>query len=315
MRRRSRRASSSPSSTRFARRLRAWRLARAVGARTLTTRASVARAEPRSPRPSPRASSARSSPSSSATSSARRRSASRPIPRRCARGCAATSRICASSSSATAAPSRSSSATRSWPSSASPISHEDDALRAVRAAAEMQAAIAEHGLEARIGVNTGEVVVGGEGETLVTGDAVNVAARLEQAAARGETLIGAETRALVRDAVRVEPVEPLDAEGEVGARRGVPAPRGARPTPRRSRATRRRRSSVASASASGCGATTRTRSPTARAGSSLCSALPGSASRASSPTSSSVSAARPTSCAAAASRTARGSPTGRSSRS
>ena len=39
-----------------------------------------------------------------------------------------------------------------------------------------------HGLEARIGVNTGEVVVGGEGETLVTGDAVNVAARLEQAA-------------------------------------------------------------------------------------------------------------------------------------
>ena len=63
-----------------------------------------------------------------------------------------------------------------------PVSHEDDALRAVRAAAEMQAAIAEHGLEARIGVNTGEVVVGGEGETLVTGDAVNVAARLEQAA-------------------------------------------------------------------------------------------------------------------------------------
>ncbi len=66
-----------------------------------------------------------------------------------------------------------------------PVSHEDDALRAVRAAAEMQAAIAEHGLEARIGINTGEVVVGGEAETLVTGDAVNVAARLEQAAASG----------------------------------------------------------------------------------------------------------------------------------
>ena len=64
-----------------------------------------------------------------------------------------------------------------------PVSHEDDALRAVRAASEMRAAIAEHGLEARIGINTGEVVVGGEGETLVTGDAVNVAARLEQAAA------------------------------------------------------------------------------------------------------------------------------------
>lgn len=79
-----------------------------------------------------------------------------------------------------------------------PVSHEDDALRAVRAASEMRAAIAEHGLEARIGINTGEVVVGGEGETLVTGDAVNVAARLEQAAAAGETLIGAESRVLVR---------------------------------------------------------------------------------------------------------------------
>jgi class 3 adenylate cyclase/tetratricopeptide (TPR) repeat protein len=95
-----------------------------------------------------------------------------------------------------------------------PVSHEDDALRAVRAAAEMRAAIAEHGLEARIGINTGEVVVGGEGETLVTGDAVNVAARLEQAAANGEALIGAETRLLVRDAVRVEPVAPLTLKGK-----------------------------------------------------------------------------------------------------
>jgi len=95
-----------------------------------------------------------------------------------------------------------------------PVSHEDDALRAVRAASEMRAAIAEHGLEARIGINTGEVVVGGEGETLVTGDAVNVAARLEQAAAATETLIGAETRLLVRDAVKVEPVEPLALKGK-----------------------------------------------------------------------------------------------------
>ncbi|MEX0851538.1 MAG: adenylate/guanylate cyclase domain-containing protein, partial [Gaiellaceae bacterium] len=95
-----------------------------------------------------------------------------------------------------------------------PVSHEDDALRAVRAVAEMRVAIAGHGLEARIGVNTGEVVVGGEGETLVTGDAVNVAARLEQAAPPGETLIGAETRSLVRDAVRVEPVEPLTLKGK-----------------------------------------------------------------------------------------------------
>jgi class 3 adenylate cyclase/tetratricopeptide (TPR) repeat protein len=95
-----------------------------------------------------------------------------------------------------------------------PVSHEDDALRAVRAAAEMRAAIAEHGLEARIGVNTGEVVVGGEGETLVTGDAVNVAARLEQAAGAGEVFIGAATQNLVRDAVRVEAVEPLALKGK-----------------------------------------------------------------------------------------------------
>ncbi len=95
-----------------------------------------------------------------------------------------------------------------------PVSHEDDALRAVRAAAEMRTSIVGHGLEARIGINTGEVVVGGEGETLVTGDAVNVAARLEQAAPTGEVLIGAETRLLVRDAVRVEAVDPLELKGK-----------------------------------------------------------------------------------------------------
>jgi class 3 adenylate cyclase len=95
-----------------------------------------------------------------------------------------------------------------------PAAHEDDALRAVRAAAEMRSAIADHGLEARIGVNTGEVVVGGEGETLVTGDAVNVAARLEQAATAGEILLGAETRLLVRDAVRAEEVPALELKGK-----------------------------------------------------------------------------------------------------
>ena len=95
-----------------------------------------------------------------------------------------------------------------------PTAHEDDALRAVRAAAEMREAIAEHGLEARIGINTGEVVVGGEGETLVTGDAVNVAARLEQSAPNGEVLIGAETRLLVRDAVVVEALPALELKGK-----------------------------------------------------------------------------------------------------
>ena len=95
-----------------------------------------------------------------------------------------------------------------------PVSHEDDALRAVRAAAEMGAAVASHGLEARIGVNTGEVVVGGKGETLVTGDAVNVAARLEQAAQPGSALIGADTYSLVRHAVRVESVDALPLKGK-----------------------------------------------------------------------------------------------------
>src|SRR2546421_5290313 len=71
-----------------------------------------------------------------------------------------------------------------------PVSHEDDALRAVRAAWEMRTAVPQLGLTARIGVNTGEVVAG-EGDTLVTGDAVNVAARLEQGAEAGGVGIGA----------------------------------------------------------------------------------------------------------------------------
>src|SRR5215831_2835959 len=70
-----------------------------------------------------------------------------------------------------------------------PAVHEDDALRAARAALELRRAVSELGIELRIGINTGEVVAE-DGETLVTGDAVNVAARLEQAASPGEILIG-----------------------------------------------------------------------------------------------------------------------------
>ena len=74
----------------------------------------------------------------------------------------------------------------------------------------------DHGvsLAARIGVNTGEVVAGDQGDTLVTGDAVNVAARLEQAAEPGTVLIGEETLRLVRDAVVAEPVPPLEVKGK-----------------------------------------------------------------------------------------------------
>ena len=64
-----------------------------------------------------------------------------------------------------------------------PQVHEDDALRACRAAVEMRAAFPELGVQGRIGVNTGEVVTGTE-ERLAAGDAVNVAARLQNAAAR-----------------------------------------------------------------------------------------------------------------------------------
>jgi class 3 adenylate cyclase/tetratricopeptide (TPR) repeat protein len=94
-----------------------------------------------------------------------------------------------------------------------PQVHEDDALRAVRASIEMRDAVVTMGLEVRIGVNTGEVVVG-SGETLVTGDAVNVAARLEQSAGVGEILIGVATERLVRNAVRTEAVEPLALKGK-----------------------------------------------------------------------------------------------------
>jgi class 3 adenylate cyclase/tetratricopeptide (TPR) repeat protein len=107
-----------------------------------------------------------------------------------------------------------------------PRLHEDDALRAVRAAGEMRDALRglnaglEHdhgvGLAVRIGVNTGEVVAGdpGGGQQFVIGDAVNVAARLEQAAAPGEILLGEATHRLVRDAVQVGFVDPLELKGK-----------------------------------------------------------------------------------------------------
>src|SRR6478609_1729249 len=94
-----------------------------------------------------------------------------------------------------------------------PLTHEDDALRACRAALAMQDAFGELGIRGRIGVNSGEVVAG-TGERLVTGDPVNVAARLEQAAQPGDVLIGEPTLVLVRSAVEVEPLEPLVLKGK-----------------------------------------------------------------------------------------------------
>jgi class 3 adenylate cyclase/tetratricopeptide (TPR) repeat protein len=98
-----------------------------------------------------------------------------------------------------------------------PTVHEDDALRAVRAGKEMQRRLASLNdelsaqwgmrLQCRIGINTGEVVAGdpASGESFVTGDAVNVAKRLEQAAQPGEILIGTATYPLVKDAVKFGP--------------------------------------------------------------------------------------------------------------
>ena len=97
-----------------------------------------------------------------------------------------------------------------------PRVHEDDAFRAVKAAVEVRDRVTAlggqladelgHRLEIRIGVNTGDVIAGDStaGYAFVTGDAVNVAARLEQAAAPGEILLGARTYELVRQVVSAE---------------------------------------------------------------------------------------------------------------
>jgi class 3 adenylate cyclase/tetratricopeptide (TPR) repeat protein len=100
-----------------------------------------------------------------------------------------------------------------------PRLHEDDALRAVRAAAEIRDRLpgvaAEVGvaLRFRTGVNTGPVLMG-EGENLATGDAINVAARLEQSAAPGEIVIGPETMSLVKGAVEVGEQRLLELKGK-----------------------------------------------------------------------------------------------------
>jgi class 3 adenylate cyclase/tetratricopeptide (TPR) repeat protein len=107
-----------------------------------------------------------------------------------------------------------------------PRLHEDDALRAVRAAFEMGTALQDLNvrlqatwgvrLQNRTGVNTGEVVAADSvtRQRLATGDTINVAARLEQAAPDNEVLIGDTTFRLVRDAVTAEPMELLELKGK-----------------------------------------------------------------------------------------------------
>ena len=107
-----------------------------------------------------------------------------------------------------------------------PVVHEDDALRALRAAADLRDALGalntelerSYGvaLQLRTGINTGEVVTGTR-ERLVTGDAVNLAARLEQAAEPGEILIGERTYRLTRGSIEAERLEPLALKGKTAA--------------------------------------------------------------------------------------------------
>jgi class 3 adenylate cyclase len=108
-----------------------------------------------------------------------------------------------------------------------PAALEDHAERALHAALAMQRRLEElfgERLALRIGVNTGDVVVGRprEGSSFVTGDAVNVAARLEQAAEPGEILAGERTVASVRGAFEFDELEKVEAKGKAG---GVPCRR------------------------------------------------------------------------------------------
>ncbi len=91
--------------------------------------------------------------------------------------------------------------------------HEDDAERAVRAAFAILEHVHELGLEARVGIEAGEVVVDERDSTFATGEAVNVAARLQQRAAPGEILIGAGARRLTAGSVETEDAGPLELKG------------------------------------------------------------------------------------------------------
>ena len=94
-----------------------------------------------------------------------------------------------------------------------PLAHEDDAERAVRAGLATLEKVKELGLEARVGIESGEVVADDSESTFATGEAVNLAARLQQEAQRGEILVGPGTASLVRDRVELEPVGPLELRG------------------------------------------------------------------------------------------------------
>ncbi len=107
-----------------------------------------------------------------------------------------------------------------------PIAHEDDPERAVRAALQMQRTLAQHAIETefavqmRIGINTGEVVVGGlrggGGDITALGDVVNVAKRLQTSAQPGAIYAGPATYASTKDVIAYEEIGPLEVKGREG---------------------------------------------------------------------------------------------------
>jgi class 3 adenylate cyclase/tetratricopeptide (TPR) repeat protein len=103
-----------------------------------------------------------------------------------------------------------------------PQAHEDDAERAVRAALGIIQNVRDLGVDARIGIEAGEVVVDEADSTFATGEAVNVAARLQQAAGPGQILIGEAAHRLTDGRIETEDVGPLELRG---FRRPIPAHR------------------------------------------------------------------------------------------
>ena len=97
-----------------------------------------------------------------------------------------------------------------------PQAHEDDAQRATRAALAMREAVDDLELQARIGIEAGEVVVDGSESTFATGEAVNLAARLQQAARPGEILVGPTAYRLAAGSLVVEDAGPLELKGVDG---------------------------------------------------------------------------------------------------
>jgi class 3 adenylate cyclase/tetratricopeptide (TPR) repeat protein len=107
-----------------------------------------------------------------------------------------------------------------------PLSHEDDALRAVRAAVEMRETLSSLNdelegrwgvaLQLKIGINSGEILTGDSisGQAMALGDPVNVAARLEQTAEPGDIILGETTLRLVEAAVQVDAPQPLPLKGK-----------------------------------------------------------------------------------------------------